>query len=274
MSQPCHHHWSRAGRTGHGPAAGESRRWKSRFWKNNRASAAALRPSKATATALTSAPHFFFIRRFYRKFFKPSGATCSQEVPMTRLDPQYRLTFGAGGELNATSDLERMVAEIAQTLAGGRAAVPEIHGVQSCEAGEVRAVPAGAVSRVDEPAQRAPACGAAVSEAVEIAARGTGGLFPRPAPATRLHLSIEISRHVAVPVPEPVFHPVVSRIRARHLASDRRLQCHHAQHGARGAGARRENPAQHGRWRKSCLPAGAPRACAPRRANSAPTPWC
>ena len=33
---------------------------------------------------------------------------------MTRLDPQYRLTFGAGGELNATSDLERMVAEIAR----------------------------------------------------------------------------------------------------------------------------------------------------------------
>jgi len=35
-------------------------------------------------------------------------------VPMTRLDPQYRLTFGAGGELNATSDIERMVAEIAK----------------------------------------------------------------------------------------------------------------------------------------------------------------
>ena len=33
---------------------------------------------------------------------------------MTRLDPQYRLVFGAGGELTATSDIERMVAEIAK----------------------------------------------------------------------------------------------------------------------------------------------------------------
>ena len=33
---------------------------------------------------------------------------------MTKLDPQYRLVFGAGGELKATPDLERMVAEIAK----------------------------------------------------------------------------------------------------------------------------------------------------------------
>lgn len=33
---------------------------------------------------------------------------------MVKLDPQYRLTFGAGGELNATADIEAMVAEIAK----------------------------------------------------------------------------------------------------------------------------------------------------------------
>ena len=31
---------------------------------------------------------------------------------MKKLDPQYRLVFGAGGELLCTSDVERMVAEI------------------------------------------------------------------------------------------------------------------------------------------------------------------
>jgi phytoene desaturase len=33
---------------------------------------------------------------------------------MTNLDPQYRIIFGAGGELNATPDVERMAAQIAK----------------------------------------------------------------------------------------------------------------------------------------------------------------
>jgi phytoene desaturase len=59
-------------------------------------------------------PTFFLYPRILREIFQACGRDFDQEVPMVKLDPQYRLVFGAGGELNATPDVERMVAEIAK----------------------------------------------------------------------------------------------------------------------------------------------------------------
>ena len=59
-------------------------------------------------------PTFFLYPQILQEIFQSVGRDLFKEVPMTRLDPQYRLTFGAGGELNATSDIERMVVEIAK----------------------------------------------------------------------------------------------------------------------------------------------------------------
>jgi len=58
-------------------------------------------------------PTFFLYPQILQEIFQEIGRDLFKEVPMTKLDPQYRITFGAGGELNATPDLERMVAEIA-----------------------------------------------------------------------------------------------------------------------------------------------------------------
>ena len=57
-------------------------------------------------------PTFFLYPQILQEIFAEVGRDLFKEVPMTRLDPQYRITFGAGGELNATPDLEHMVAEI------------------------------------------------------------------------------------------------------------------------------------------------------------------
>ena len=59
-------------------------------------------------------PTFFLYPQILQEIFQEVGRDLYKEVPMTKLDPQYRITFGAGGELNATPDLERMVAEIAK----------------------------------------------------------------------------------------------------------------------------------------------------------------
>lgn len=59
-------------------------------------------------------PTFFLYPQILQEIFHEVGRDMFQEIPMTKLDPQYRLVFGAGGELSATSDLERMVAEIAK----------------------------------------------------------------------------------------------------------------------------------------------------------------
>ncbi len=59
-------------------------------------------------------PTFFLYPQILEEIFTAVGRDLHREVPMKKLDPQYRLVFGAGGELNATPDVERMVAEIAK----------------------------------------------------------------------------------------------------------------------------------------------------------------
>jgi phytoene desaturase len=59
-------------------------------------------------------PTFFLYPQILQEIFQQVGRDLFKEVPMVKLDPQYRIHFGAGGELNATSDIERMVAEIAK----------------------------------------------------------------------------------------------------------------------------------------------------------------
>ncbi len=59
-------------------------------------------------------PTFFLYPRVLREIFAAAGRDLDEEIPMYRLDPQYRLVFGSGGELLATPDLERMERAITQ----------------------------------------------------------------------------------------------------------------------------------------------------------------
>jgi phytoene desaturase len=59
-------------------------------------------------------PTFFLYPRVLREILAAAGRDLDEEIPMYRLDPQYRLVFGAGGELLATPDLQRMERAIAQ----------------------------------------------------------------------------------------------------------------------------------------------------------------
>ncbi len=58
-------------------------------------------------------PTFFLYPRVLKEIFAVAGYDLDREVPMTRLDPQYRLVFGAGGELLATPNVARMEQAIA-----------------------------------------------------------------------------------------------------------------------------------------------------------------
>ena len=58
-------------------------------------------------------PTFFLYPQVLREIFAAAGYSLEKEVPMRRLDPQYRLVFGSGGQVDATSDIERMKAQIA-----------------------------------------------------------------------------------------------------------------------------------------------------------------
>ncbi len=58
-------------------------------------------------------PTFFLYPKVLREIFSAAGFDLDAEVPMTRLDPQYRLVFGGGGELLATPNVEQMTKAIA-----------------------------------------------------------------------------------------------------------------------------------------------------------------
>lgn len=58
-------------------------------------------------------PTFFLYPQVLREIFAAAGSDLDREVPMVRLDPQYRLIFGAGGELNCTADVSEMERQIA-----------------------------------------------------------------------------------------------------------------------------------------------------------------
>ncbi|QGJ69869.1 All-trans-zeta-carotene desaturase [Planctomycetales bacterium 10988] len=57
-------------------------------------------------------PTFFLYPRVLGDIFQTIGRDLWQEIPMTKLDPQYRIAFGSGGQIDATPDVERMEAEI------------------------------------------------------------------------------------------------------------------------------------------------------------------
>ncbi|QDT63708.1 phytoene desaturase family protein [Calycomorphotria hydatis] len=59
-------------------------------------------------------PTFFLYPRVLQDVFRAIGRDLMDEVPMTRLDPQYRLVFGEGGSLDATADIEAMERQIEQ----------------------------------------------------------------------------------------------------------------------------------------------------------------
>jgi len=58
-------------------------------------------------------PTFFLYPRVLEEIFRVAGAELREEVDLVRLDPQYRIQFGAGGEMDCTPDVARMKAQIA-----------------------------------------------------------------------------------------------------------------------------------------------------------------
>ena len=69
-------------------------------------------------------PTFFLYPRVLADIFAACGRTLADEVDLIRLDPQYHLVFEGGGDIQATGDMERMVAEIARFSPSDAAAFP------------------------------------------------------------------------------------------------------------------------------------------------------
>lgn len=67
-------------------------------------------------------PTFFLYPRILADIFQTCGYDLREEVEMVKLDPQYRLAFGAGGELLATPDIAGMEEAVAKLSPNDRGA--------------------------------------------------------------------------------------------------------------------------------------------------------
>ncbi len=59
-------------------------------------------------------PTFFLYPRVLEEIFRAAGTTLKDEVELVRLDPQYRVQFGAGVHIDATANIAGMEREIAK----------------------------------------------------------------------------------------------------------------------------------------------------------------
>ena len=59
-------------------------------------------------------PTFFLYPRVLNDILQAAGTRLNQELELVRLDPQYRIQFGAGGHVDATPNIEQMEREIAR----------------------------------------------------------------------------------------------------------------------------------------------------------------
>jgi phytoene desaturase len=53
-------------------------------------------------------PTFFLYPRVLDEIFRTAGTSLREEVEMVRLDPQYRIQFGAGGHLDCSPNIAEM----------------------------------------------------------------------------------------------------------------------------------------------------------------------
>ena len=58
-------------------------------------------------------PTFFLYPRVLDEIFRTAGTTLLDEVEMVRLDPQYRIQFGEGGQMDCSPDISEMERQIA-----------------------------------------------------------------------------------------------------------------------------------------------------------------
>lgn len=69
-------------------------------------------------------PTFFLYPRILQEIYASMGRNLMEEIPMKRLDPQYRLVFGSGGQIEATPDLEELQRQVARLSPRDASAIP------------------------------------------------------------------------------------------------------------------------------------------------------
>ncbi len=87
-------------------------------------SATITAPTEHGTFRFDTGPTFFLYPRVLEDIFAACGRHLHDEVELIRLDPQYRIAFEDGAQIDATGDLARMAEQIARIAPSDAAALP------------------------------------------------------------------------------------------------------------------------------------------------------
>ena len=196
-------------------------------------------------------PTFFLYPQVLTEVFRACGFDLRREVDLIRLDPQYRLQFEDGARIDATPDLEGMAAQIGAIAPGDAAGFGRFMEENRRKFAAFMPVFSrpfeGPMDFLAPPILRA----LKLLRPTRSVDQDLKRFFSRPAHPHRLLVPEQIPGHVAVPVPRPVHHPAVPRIRARRVPPARRLRRRDGDDGEARAAHGRAVPHGASRCRRS-----------------------
>ena len=189
-------------------------------------------------------PTFFLYPRVLAEIFQAVGRDLRDEVELVRLDPQYRLIFGGGGELLATPVVERMERAIAALSPADAASFRSFLADNRLKLASFKSMFGKPLLRLARRSALADPQALAVAAAVALARSGTGPVLPRSPRSPGVFVSVEVPGYVALQMSESFLHPLVPRIRVRRPSPDRRLRGGDRGHGPHRHGTGRRDPAR------------------------------
>jgi phytoene desaturase len=157
-------------------------------------------------------PTFFLFPQVLREIFAVTGHSLEEEVPMYRLDPQYCLVFGGGGQVDATPDLVRMKQQMAAISPADSARLEDYFRDNREKLQRFTPILQTAFESRRDLARPEILRMLPLLRAVAVARFGPSQIFPGRSNSTRLQLSIEVSGNVAIFVPQSVKHSFLSGI--------------------------------------------------------------
>ena len=205
-------------------------------------------------------PTFFLYPRVLNDIFAACGYDLQREIELIRLDPQYHLIFEAGGEIRATSDMTRLAEEVSRFAPQDAASLPRFFADNRAKLAAFRPILESPFNGPMDLMRPSMLRSLKLMRPHRTVDSDLATYFSDERVPLGLLVPVEIPRHVAVPLPEPVHHPLVHGIRIRRLPPARRLWCRddddgtdrpqdgrHVQDGRTGAGDSVRRPSGHRR---------------------------
>ena len=175
-------------------------------------SATITAPSPAGEFRFDMGPTFFLYPRVLADIFAACGRDLDREIELIRLDPLYHLVFEAGGQIKATSDMTRLAREVARIAPGDAAALPRFMADNRAKLAAFKPILEMPFNGPRDLFRKDLLKSLKLMRPHRTVDSDLATYFSDERIRLAFSFQIQIPRHVAVQMPEPVHHPLLHGI--------------------------------------------------------------